>query len=149
MIRDVKVPDPPRAAEKLLEIMHTDGDRFTHLGDFEEVYRVVFEENGPKASRLWYWAQVFRSLPGFLMNRMYWNLSMFRNYVVIALRNMIKNRWFSLIDIFGLFSGLAVIIACLGLLSLASFSALIIAFLTVGSQTLRAALANPVDALRC
>jgi len=110
---DSKIPNPPHAAERLLEIVHTDGDRFTHLGDFEEVYRIVSQERGSKAANIWYWAQVFRSLPGFLTNRMYWSLSMFRNYVVIAVRNLIKNRWFSLINLFGLAAGLACVIMIL------------------------------------
>jgi hypothetical protein len=54
---------------------------------------------------------------------------MLRNYIVIALRLLVKNKIFSLINILGLSTG----IACCILISFESF---------------RAANRNPVDALR-
>jgi putative ABC transport system permease protein len=108
-----KSQHPPRLAEWILAILHSDRGKHTHLGDFEEVYQTVCEEKGPKSAIFWYWVQVFRSLPGFLINRVYWSLSMFRNYFVIAVRNLIKNRWFSLINLLGLAAGLACVIMIL------------------------------------
>ena len=65
------------------------------------------------AALFWYWFQVVRSLPGFATNRIYWSLTMFRNYVIISFRNTLKNKWFSLLNIAGLAVGMACFILIL------------------------------------
>jgi putative ABC transport system permease protein len=99
--------EPPRAAEWILRRLHSDNGDFTHLGDFDEVFRDLCKEKGRAAALLWYWSQVVRSIPGFLRNKIYWSLSLFRNYVLISFRNLLKNAGFSLITLIGLAVGLA------------------------------------------
>ena len=110
---DIQSKRPPRPAEWILTFFHSDGGKHTHLGDFEEVYQAVYKEKGSLLASLWYWAQVLLSLPGFVFNRVYWSVSMFRNYFIIAVRNLIKNRWFSLINLLGLAAGLGCVILIL------------------------------------
>jgi putative ABC transport system permease protein len=104
---------PPRVAEWLLRRLFADNGDFTHLGDFAEVFAALATEKGNGRARLWYWAQVFRSLPGFLANRIYWSLSMLRNYAVITYRTIVKNAGYSLISLLGLAVGLAAFILIL------------------------------------
>ncbi len=101
---------PPAAAEWILKRTAPQRWADAWLGDFHEAFEDVAERRGRAASRIWYWGQVFKSLPGFLQNRFYWSLSMLRNYWIIALRHMFKNKWFSLINLAGLSVGLAGVI---------------------------------------
>ena len=50
--------------------------------------------------------------------------------------------------ILGAFSVLAMVVACMGLFVLSGVGALVVTLATVGGQAIRAAAANPVDALR-
>jgi putative ABC transport system permease protein len=106
--------EPPRAAEWVLTHLHSDSGDFTHIGDFREAFGGVLAEKGRGAALRWYWTQVFRSLPRLALNKLYWSLSLFRNYVVISFRNFRKNAGFSLITLIGLAAGLACFILILG-----------------------------------
>jgi len=105
--------EPPRAAEWILGRLHADNGDFTHIGDFGEIFSGILAERGRGAAVRWYWAQVLRSVPGFALNKLYWSLSLFRNYVVISVRNLRKNAGFSLVTLLGLAAGLACFILIL------------------------------------
>lgn len=83
-------------------------DSYFLLGDFEEIYKKKYEEKGPFFARAWYWGQLFRNAPGFLFNSIYWSIIMFKNYLKIAFRNILKNKGYSFINI----GGLAIAMAC-------------------------------------
>jgi putative ABC transport system permease protein len=100
-------PVPPRLAEGILKRVYRDNDDFTHLGDFGEIFGAMASRKGRARAVLWYWAQVLRSLPGFIANRLYWGSSLLRNYGLISFRNMMKSKGFSLITILGFAVGLA------------------------------------------
>jgi putative ABC transport system permease protein len=90
---------PPTAAERLVP----DAVKGAFLDAFDD----IAADRGRAAARRWYWSQALKSLPGFMSNRLYWSLSMLRNYFVIAYRNLLKNKGFSMINLFGLAVGLA------------------------------------------
>ncbi len=104
---------PPRAAEWILRRLHADNGDYTHLGDFAEIFAATLAEKGRFRAVLWYWAHVVRSLPGFVANKIYWSLSMLRNYAVISYRTIVKNAGYSLISLLGLAVGLACFILML------------------------------------
>jgi putative ABC transport system permease protein len=104
---------PPRVGEWLLERFHHDNGDHTHLGDFAEVYGCIQAEKGRFRAAAWYWGQIISSLPGFVANKVYWSLSMLRNYAVISYRTAVKNPGFSLIALLGLAIGLACFILIL------------------------------------
>ena len=104
---------PPRAGEWLLRQLYHDNGKHTHLGDFAEIYAGIAAEKGRLRAASWYWSQIVRSLPGFAANKVYWSLSMLRNYAVISYRNAVKNPGFSLIALLGLAVGLACFILIL------------------------------------
>ncbi len=104
---------PPRSGEWILKRLYQDDGKHTHVGDFAEIYRGILAEKGRLHAAAWYWTQLLRSLPGFLANKVYWGLSMLRNYAVISFRNAVKNIGFSLIALLGLGIGLACFILIL------------------------------------
>jgi putative ABC transport system permease protein len=103
----------PRIGEWILKRLYHDNGKHTHLGDFAEIYSGILAEKGRFRAAAWYWAQILCSLPGFVANKVYWSLSMLRNYAVISYRNAIKNPGFSLIALLGLAVGLSCFILIL------------------------------------
>jgi putative ABC transport system permease protein len=98
---------PPRAAEWLLRRLHADNGDYTHLGDFAEIFAGIMAEKGRAHAVLLYWFHAVRSLPGFIANKIYWSLSMLRNYALMSYRTVVKNAGYSLISLLGLAVGLA------------------------------------------
>jgi len=103
----------PKAARWILERIHTDKGFFTHIGDFEEAFSEIQNKKGATIAYLWYWMQVFRTLPCFIKNKLYWSVTMIKNYVTISFRTIMKNKWISIINISGLAVGLACFILIL------------------------------------
>lgn len=78
------------------------------LGDLQEEFSYISEQKGPRRARLWVWAQLIKSLPFLIKNLIYWSVTMFKNYLKISLRNIIKQKGYSFINIAGLAVGIAV-----------------------------------------
>ncbi len=76
-------------------------------GDFCEIYNDYYEEKGIFRARLFFLHYVLMTLPAFIMNFILWSLIMFKNYLKIAVRNVMKYKTFSFINIFNLAIGLA------------------------------------------
>lgn len=98
---------PPRIIELILGFLYSDRHAFTHLGDFEEVYAGIWARRGAAIACFWYVGQILKSIPGFLLARFYWSAVMFRNYFIISIRNAIRDKGASLINIGGLAVGMA------------------------------------------
>ncbi len=77
------------------------------LGDLEEEFQFICRESGMKNARRWYRWQFIKSLPSLLFHSVYWSVGMFKNYLKITLRNIGRNKAFSLINISGLAIGMA------------------------------------------
>jgi putative ABC transport system permease protein len=105
--RNMDSPKPPRIAEWILGFLYSDQHAFTHLGDFEEVYERIRTRRGASIACLWYVSQILKSIPSFLLARFYWSVVMFRNYFIISLRTMIRDKGSSLINLGGLAAGMA------------------------------------------
>jgi len=101
---------PPRLAEWLLGRMVKTGEEFSAKGDFEEEFAAIAAESGRFRAAAWYWLQVLIYLPFFLKTSTYWSLVMFKNYLKVALRNLRKNKGYSIINIAGLAAGMGVCI---------------------------------------
>ncbi len=101
------IPKPPKPGEWLLNKMH-DYSHFGSLGDLEEEYHKISISDNENMARLWYWKQVLTALPGYIRLLITWRLQMLRHYVTISLRNIIKNKRYSFINIFGLSVSLSI-----------------------------------------
>ncbi len=97
----------PKIARWILCCFRSKAAHESLIGDFDEIYRVHCEDKGKSWADLWYWYQVLKALPSFLMNSIYWRMAMFRNYLKIVLRNLFKHRYYSLINIVGLAIGIS------------------------------------------
>jgi ABC-type antimicrobial peptide transport system permease subunit len=97
----------------LLKRLLVDGEHDSLAGDFEEIYVEMAKEKGTIAAFTWYWLQIFRLLPLYFLNKIYYGGMMIKNYLKITFRNIIKHKGYSFINIFGLAIGMAVSILIL------------------------------------
>ena len=107
--KDLKT-EPPRVASWFLRRILPGKDACFLQGDFEEIYRDKLEKNGIFFARAWYWNQVVVNAPGFIINSIYWRMKMFKDYIMITLRNVKKHRVYSFLHISGLALGLTLFI---------------------------------------
>lgn len=99
---------PPIFAEKILRFMLSSSEREGFSGDFEEIYNDYLEESGKTRAWLWYWGQIQEYFPRFIINLVFWEFNMFKNYLKIAFRNIKIYKGYAFINI----SGFAIGIAC-------------------------------------
>jgi putative ABC transport system permease protein len=98
---------PPKIAKQLLKNLLHKESKQTVIGDFEEIYHEFFQERGSFFAKVWYWWQIFYSLPSFIIRSFYWSMFMFLANLKISIRNIKRQKLFSFINIFGLAAGLA------------------------------------------
>ncbi|MCP4726593.1 MAG: hypothetical protein GY863_16225, partial [bacterium] len=103
-----KFRKPPSPAKFLLRHLTEYQERYSVAGDMEEAYYEIYEDHGYFRAALWFWYQSLfcaRKYIGYVYNR---SKAMLKNYFKIALRNIIRHKGYSIINI----TGLAVGIAC-------------------------------------
>ena len=101
------VHQPPKLAEFILKrTTHTDV-RYAALGDFAEIFSHLADVEGIRSARWWYWTQVLKSVPTFLIDSFFWKIIMLQNYLKVALRSLAKNKMYSAVNIAGLSVGIA------------------------------------------
>lgn len=77
------------------------------IGDYEELYKKIIEKKGFIRANLWFWRQIFKSIPLFITESIIWSFAMFKNYFKITLRNIKKYKVYSFINITGFAIGIA------------------------------------------
>ena len=108
------VPLPPRWPEWIVTRLAWNDDRGSICENLREEYALVKTSRGKKPADLWYWGQMIRSLFPSVKFLIYWRLVMFKNTLKLVLRNLVKHKGYSFINI----AGLAVGLACFILISL-------------------------------
>ena len=98
---------PPYLAKKLLSYMGRFSVEYSCAGDLLEEYREIAQEKKRFFADLWYWGQVFYALPNYIFTHIYLGGMMFKNYILVALRNLQRHKGFSFINIAGLAIGIA------------------------------------------
>ncbi len=101
---------PPKIFIYVLERIILPNDRESLTGDFEEMYHYISNESGKLFAFFWYLFQIIKLIPSFIANSILWSLTMFKNYLTIALRNIKKYKAYSFINVSGLAVGLAAFI---------------------------------------
>ncbi len=101
---------PPRLAEWVLRKLYHSRDADTRPGDFGEIYNNIRSKRGVMAAMFWYWLQVIICISIRQKDNLLRSMAMFNNYLKTAVRNLFKQRLFSLINISGLAGGIAVCI---------------------------------------
>ena len=76
-------------------------------GDIKEEFYEMVKSNGFFKARIWYIRQFLLLGFTFLINSVYWSFTMFKNYIKIAFRNIIRHKGYSFINIAGLTIGIA------------------------------------------
>ncbi len=101
---------PTKIANWILRCFRSRSGHESLIGDFEEIYYFYYEKDGFFKAKIWYWKQVFKALPSFILTSLHWSMVMFLNYLKITLRNLKKQKIYSIINIGGLAAGLAIFI---------------------------------------
>ena len=85
------------------------GEDFNEFyGDIDEIYQYKCACGSKRRALLWFWLRVLESIPGIILEKLYWRTIMFKNYLKIALRNFQRHKGYSFINIAGFAIGMAV-----------------------------------------
>jgi len=97
---------PPVIAVWILKRILPAYDSEYLLNDYEYLYRSLLREKGKYFAWFWYWRQILISFFPFLKHSLYWGTVMFKSYFKTALRNIKRQKSYSLINILGLAIGM-------------------------------------------
>ncbi|MFC1726760.1 ABC transporter permease, partial [candidate division KSB1 bacterium] len=99
---------PPKFAIFVMILILPDYLCRTTLGDYEEIFNRIEKTEGRFKAVSWYWIQILKSTHIYVFNSIKWSFIMFKNYLKLTFRNLKRYKGFSLINIIGLASGLAI-----------------------------------------
>ncbi len=103
----------PKFLSKILARLRLYEDMFAFSRDLEIEYAGTAEKHGPVIALLWALWHTFLSVLFYLRLTAQWRILMFKSYVKVAVRNLIRHKAFSLINVSGLAVGMT---ACLVML---------------------------------
>lgn len=83
-------------------------DGHSFLDDLEIEFQDMISQRGRLPAIIWYVLHVLRAVPELLFGLIYWRITMFRNYMKIAFRNLKKHKAYTLINIAGMATGMTV-----------------------------------------
>ncbi len=98
---------PLKILEFLLKNIVSFQDQENLTGDFREMFDRISRQRGKTFALLWYFLQIIKLLPSYFKNYTFWRLSMLKNYMILAFRNIGKYKSYSFINIAGLAIGMA------------------------------------------
>lgn len=101
------IKTPPRFGKWIFNRMREYQRHYSIAGDVEEVFFQIYEESGFFRAWIWYWYQCIFSLIEYLMLSTKWSMIMFTNYFKVALRNLVRYKIYSFINVLGLTIGIA------------------------------------------
>ncbi len=101
-----------RSIEFLLDKLLSEKYRESFIGDLLESYEVRAADNRLRA-KIWFLFQLLSSFFSLLRKNIHGSAAMFKNYFLMAFRNLKKHRTYTLINVFGLALGLSAAILIL------------------------------------
>ena len=99
---------PPKILTHFLSLFLNGDNSEEILGDFEEKYNVIRESKGVFVAWIWYLFQVLISFPRYIKINITWSIILFKNYLKITIRTLLKNKVFSIINITGIALSIAI-----------------------------------------
>jgi len=99
---------PPRILTVILSRLLNDSIRDGGVEDFDEEFVRLSEKWRQGPATVWYFGQILYLLPVSLKESLYWSFIMIHNYAKVALRNVMRSKVFSLINMAGLAIGILV-----------------------------------------
>ena len=105
------MPKSDRRPLEILETLMRALVAFEHhedlAGDFEEMFSRISLRKGQAWAHGWYVFQLLKLTPAYVKNQVLWSAVMISNYLKTAIRNIWRNKIYSVINITGLAIGLA------------------------------------------
>ncbi|MFC1492919.1 ABC transporter permease [candidate division KSB1 bacterium] len=98
---------PSLFAELIIRYLGNRKDKHAILGDLEEEFNDRISKDGLLKAKLWCWKLLIISCPSFINEKIYRSMLMLKNYLKIALRNLVKHKGYSFINIIGFSVGMA------------------------------------------
>jgi putative ABC transport system permease protein len=98
---------PPALSSWLLHRLWLYEEKHSVCGDFEETFSRMVSQRGSFRAGWWYRFQVIKSLKSYLQLTFYMAVIMFKNYLLISLRNIKKSKVYTLINLAGFAVGIA------------------------------------------
>jgi len=98
---------PPRIAEWCLKKISKQEENFSILGDYCEEYNEIVSKKNKLIADAWYWKQLFASIFPLLLNKLRWGAAMFKNYLKVTIRTLLRHKGYSIINVTGLAIGIA------------------------------------------
>ena len=95
----------PKFARMLLNKILLFKDNSFVMGDLEEFYNEILKEKGRLSADTWYWCQLIRSVFPLFQQKITWGGIMFRHNIKFMVRNLLKQKIYTLINLFGLTIG--------------------------------------------
>ena len=93
--------------EKLiLRVLLPDYDFEYTIGFYEEGYLDIKHKKSSTAACIWLWGQIFKAAPELIKLHILGEIYMIMNYLKTAVRNILRHKGYSLINILGLGIGL-------------------------------------------
>ncbi len=98
---------PPKLAAWILHHIAVPEERFPVTQNLEEDFREYVSLKGKYKARIMYWHHVLKTVFIIFCYKTYWRFSMFKSYFITAIRNMLRQKGYSFINIMGLAIGIA------------------------------------------
>ncbi|MCP4723760.1 MAG: FtsX-like permease family protein [bacterium] len=98
---------PPKILESILLKLIYNSDAESLPGDFEEMYLRISEGRGNISAILWYLVHIVKLIPPLIKNLTIRSGAMLKNYIKISVRNILRNKNYTFLNIAGLSLGMA------------------------------------------
>jgi predicted permease len=97
----------PKIPYWILKQIYSFDNADAYSGDIEEEFAEIQQCQGRSKARRWIWFHAIAAIPRWGQHLIIWRFTMFRNYFKIALRNFLRHRGYTFINVAGLAIGIA------------------------------------------